>query len=292
MFERLLIPITHTMVASETVLQHPDLNPEQQECLRILHECALDAFTVTRRLLRRIESNGIPAIQGTTHRWLTPIANIISYCQYLLDDLAGALPASEEARLRSVYFRAHTLRRQIVNLLDYAGLQTDTRVEFTSFRLQPLLQPGVLVTDSTTPVNWYIPTDLPAVYSSELLVGRSVLNLLTNAHQFTPYGEIIVEAQSVGQHVQISISDTGIGIPFTEQRRIFEPFRKVDPDGPGLGLGLTIARAFIERQGSRLHVDSQPEAGSTFTFTVPQSQDPPQDEGSADVTSRFVQNSL
>jgi signal transduction histidine kinase len=271
MLERLLTPLTHTMVTTEDMLRTEALPTEQRECIQIIHQAAIEAFRWTRRVIRRYEAAGALALHRASHDWLTPSGNIISFCDYLLSGLAGDMQPDVHERIETIFYKTHDLRRQMTNLIDYAWLEAQAEAPFKSFSLQALLTPQMVPYRTPLKLHWYISEALPHVYSSKLLLHHTMVNLLVNAYQFTPgpHGEVIVEAQDLGHHIQLTVSDTGIGIPYTEQRHIFEPFRKVDPHAPGLGLGLTIARAFIELQGSRLRVDSQPAAGSTFTFTVP-----------------------
>jgi hypothetical protein len=101
-----------------------------------------------------------------------------------------------------------------------------------------------------------------------------ILNLLSNAVKFTPDGEkILVVANLVDGEVQVSVRDTGNGIPRKEWDRIFEPFQQ-GAHGPGTpregtGLGLTLSREFVELHGGQLWLESDVGRGSTFLFTLP-----------------------
>jgi signal transduction histidine kinase len=101
-----------------------------------------------------------------------------------------------------------------------------------------------------------------------------VLNLLSNAVKFTPRGgEVRVVATLLDGSAQIAVRDSGIGIAREDQALIFEAFRQVGTDvtrkREGTGLGLTLARRFVELHGGTLRVDSTPGKGSTFTITLP-----------------------
>jgi signal transduction histidine kinase len=100
-----------------------------------------------------------------------------------------------------------------------------------------------------------------------------VLNLLSNAIKFTPEGgQIEVRAKQVDGSVEISVSDTGVGIAPEDQEAIFEEFRQVgtaDKKVEGTGLGLALSRKFVELHGGRIWVESQVGVGSTFAFTIP-----------------------
>src|SRR6185436_2655603 len=98
-------------------------------------------------------------------------------------------------------------------------------------------------------------------------------NLLSNAIKFTPEGgRIEVAAAPRDGSVEVSVSDTGVGIAPEDQDAIFEEFRQVgkaEKKAERTGLGLTLCRKFIELHGGKIWVKSQVDVGSTFTFTIP-----------------------
>jgi len=101
-----------------------------------------------------------------------------------------------------------------------------------------------------------------------------LLNLLSNAVKFTPDGgRIGVQAARTDDAVEISVSDTGIGIAPEDQEAVFEEFRQVGTDyirkREGTGLGLALTRKFVELHGGKVGVQSEPGKGSTFTITLP-----------------------
>jgi signal transduction histidine kinase len=101
-----------------------------------------------------------------------------------------------------------------------------------------------------------------------------LLNLLSNAVKFTPEGgRISLRASPRDGMVEIAVTDTGIGIAAEDQAAIFEEFRQVGSDETrkqeGTGLGLTLAKKFVELHGGRIWVTSEVGAGSTFTFSIP-----------------------
>jgi signal transduction histidine kinase len=114
---------------------------------------------------------------------------------------------------------------------------------------------------------------LDYVRADERKVRQVVLNLLSNAIKFTPEGgRIEVRAKPVDGSVEVSVTDTGVGIAPEDQEAIFEEFRQVgtaDQKVEGTGLGLALSRKFVELHGGRIWVKSQIGAGSTFTFTIP-----------------------
>ena len=108
----------------------------------------------------------------------------------------------------------------------------------------------------------------------ERKIKQILLNLLSNAVKFTPEGgRIEIAARQTNGSVEISVSDTGVGIAVEDQPKIFEEFRQVGSDYAhkveGTGLGLTLAKKFVELHGGRIWVESERGKGSTFVFTLP-----------------------
>ena len=107
----------------------------------------------------------------------------------------------------------------------------------------------------------------------ERKIKQILLNLLSNAVKFTPEGgHVEVRAERASGTVEVSVSDTGIGIAAEDQEAIFDEFRQVgtaDKKVEGTGLGLALARKFVELHGGRIWVKSQVGQGSAFTFTLP-----------------------
>jgi signal transduction histidine kinase len=118
-----------------------------------------------------------------------------------------------------------------------------------------------------------IDSRLGEIQGDERKIKQVLLNLLSNAIKFTPDGgRIEVRAIPVDGSVEVSVTDTGVGIAPEDQEAIFEEFRQVGTAAKkveGTGLGLALSRKFVELHGGRIWVKSQVGAGSTFTFTIP-----------------------
>ena len=114
---------------------------------------------------------------------------------------------------------------------------------------------------------------LGEIQGDERKIRQVVLNLLSNAIKFTPEGgRIEVAAVPKDGLVEVSVSDTGVGIAAEDQEKVFEEFSQVgtaNKKAEGTGLGLTLCRKFVELHGGKISVKSQLGVGSTFTFTIP-----------------------
>ncbi len=119
-----------------------------------------------------------------------------------------------------------------------------------------------------------IPRDLPVIQADPVRLDQVIGNLASNAIKYTPVGgEIAISAGADREGmVWVQVSDTGPGVPFEEQEKIFEPFYRGDQNRrikQGLGLGLSIARDLASAHGGRIELDSTPGLGSQFTILLP-----------------------
>ena len=115
---------------------------------------------------------------------------------------------------------------------------------------------------------------LGTVRADERKLKQILLNLLSNAVKFTPEGgSVSVQAKPIDGMIEVAVTDTGVGIALKDQAAVFEEFKQVGTDytrkGEGTGLGLSLARRFVELHGGTLRLESTPGKGSTFTFTLP-----------------------
>ncbi|MDO9224553.1 MAG: CHASE domain-containing protein [Pseudomonadota bacterium] len=116
-------------------------------------------------------------------------------------------------------------------------------------------------------------TDALSVRADPLRLRQILINLVGNAIKFTQGGDITVKARALEGQIEISVADTGIGIPEADLPEIFDKFRQVDSSSTrkagGTGLGLAITKSLVELHGGTITVDSRPGEGSIFTFTLP-----------------------
>lgn len=110
------------------------------------------------------------------------------------------------------------------------------------------------------------------VYADVSLVERALQNLIENAIKYTePNGQVILSLNRKYDHVEINITDTGTGIPLSEQPFIFDRYKQVDKSTKkqGYGLGLAIVKKIMDLHGTTITVMSKPKQGSSFIFNLP-----------------------
>lgn len=267
-----LTPIANMLITSEALLcgKYGALTAEQQECLEVIHTSAVQTYAITKLVStynRQAMTRAL--LKPLAHDWLTPSGSIVSLCDYLLHGLDGDLLPEQFQKVRQIFYQAHFLQRQTHNMLDYGKILTRDLPALTTFELKAVLTPDLICVDTPLRLQLDIPETLPPVYSTRLYVVRTLSNLLANAFTFTRTGQVTLRAWHLGSMVEVSVSDTGCGIPRRSFKNIFQPFYKIDPHSPGIGLGLYIAKTFTELQGGRLGVESVPGQGSTFAMTIP-----------------------
>jgi len=220
-------------------------------------------------------------LANMSHELRTPLNAIIGFSEVLLERMFGELNEKQDEYLQDVLSSGRHLLSLINDILDLSKIEAGrTELDLAAFNL-PLALENALTLVRERAMRNGIRLDLTVGAGIADLVGderkikQILLNLLSNAVKFTPQGgRVGVRAERVNGAVEVSVSDTGIGIAPEDQEAIFEEFRQVGTDyarkREGTGLGLTLARKFVELHGGRLGVKSHVGEGSTFTFSLPQ----------------------
>jgi signal transduction histidine kinase len=216
-----------------------------------------------------------------SHEVRTPLNSILGFTELMLEERLGAIGNPryrgyvEDIHQSGLY--ALSLLNDLLDIskidagkidLDFTAVDLPELVEACVNSLQPLAKrERILLRTSLAP-------NLPAAIADRRRLKQILLNLLSNAVKFTPEGgRVGVTATAADGVVTIAVSDTGIGIAPEDQAAIFEEFRQVGREDArkqeGTGLGLTLAKKFVELHGGRIGVQSQVGQGSTFSFTLP-----------------------
>ncbi|HUP35477.1 MAG TPA: GAF domain-containing protein, partial [Candidatus Limnocylindria bacterium] len=233
------------------------------------------------RLLEVANQHKSEFLANMSHELRTPLNAIIGFSEVLLQRMFGELNPKQDEYLQDVLSSGRHLLSLINDILDLSKVEAGRmELELERFDLPQALQDTlVLVRERAARhgIDLHLDADarLGALVADERKIKQVLLNLLSNAVKFTPEGgRVEVRAVPTDGAVEISVTDTGIGIAPENQELIFEEFRQVGGDyahkREGTGLGLTLARKLVELHGGRLWVKSQVGQGSTFTFSVPE----------------------
>jgi signal transduction histidine kinase len=214
-----------------------------------------------------------------SHELRTPLNAIIGYSEMLQEEARDAQHHAYIPDLEKINTAAKHQLSLINDILDLSKIEAGRMdLELSDFQLPTAIDGALtLVRERATrrgiTLQATVDSRLGDVRADERKIKQVVLNLLSNAIKFTPEGgRVDVRARPVDGSVEVSVSDTGIGIAPEDQEAVFEEFRQVGTSATkqeGTGLGLALARKFVELHGGRIGVKSQVGAGSTFTFTLP-----------------------
>jgi signal transduction histidine kinase len=218
-------------------------------------------------------------LANMSHELRTPLNAIIGFSEVLADRMFGDLNEKQEEYLKDIYASGTHLLSLINDILDLSKIEAGRmELELTDFDLPTALDNALMLVREragrrTITLQMSVDERVGEVRADERKIRQVVLNLLSNAIKFTPEGgRIEVGAVPKEGFVEVSVSDTGVGIAPEDQEAVFEEFRQVgaaEKKAEGTGLGLTLCRRFIELHGGRIRVQSEVGRGSTFTFTIP-----------------------
>jgi two-component system, NarL family, sensor histidine kinase BarA len=236
--------------------------------------------------LDRLKSNFLATM---SHELRTPLTSVIGYAEMIAEGLAGPVSTDQREYLTTILGKADQLLGLITAVLDVATLESgQLAIERCALSLADVVANEV-ATFVPQAGRRGIAIRLEAsgesvVFGDRRKIRQIVANLLSNAVKFTPdEGEIGVAVcpgplapggdDGSSAAVQLIVRDSGIGISRDQVSKIFEPFFQVDSSSTrafgGTGLGLTLAKAYVEAHGGRIWVDTSPGQGSTFVATFP-----------------------
>jgi signal transduction histidine kinase len=230
------------------------------------------------RRLKELDQTKSDLLANVSHELRTPLTAIKGYADYMLERKLGAITPSQERGLQVVQRNLERLSRTIDDLLDFSRLEADqVAVNSQPFSLDLLVDQvrqtlRSLAEKKRIELSADVPPDLPQVEADREKLGQVLENLVVNAIKFTPDGGVVTVSTRVdtGRGIEVSVRDTGIGIPVSQQARIFDRFHQADASSrrrfSGVGLGLTIVKGILDAHGVELQVESAPGKGSCFRF--------------------------
>ena len=228
--------------------------------------------------LRRLEKIRQDFVANVSHELRTPISSIKGYAETLLD---GALDDKKNAKdfIEIIYSDSERLASLINDILDLSKIESGQfKFIMEPISLTPIIRKVVKLLAKQAQskgikVTLDIPDSASQVIGDKERIAQVILNLLDNAIKYNCLnGEVKISYKEDKKFLEASITDTGLGIPRKDLSRVFERFYRVDKarsrELGSTGLGLSIVKHIIEAHGGEVSVESTPESGSVFSFTL------------------------
>jgi len=218
-------------------------------------------------------------LANMSHELRTPLNSIIGFTSIILQGMAGEINEEQKKQLTMVHDSAKHLLGLISGLLDLSKIESG-KMAYASekFNIRDTIEDALgmvspMIEEKGLKLNSEISEEVRYIYSDEKKVKQILINLLNNAVKFTDSGQIDLKCRILNNNIEISVSDTGIGIKKDNIEFIFDEFRQIDGtvtrEYGGTGLGLSISKKFIEALGGSIWCESEYSKGSKFTFTIP-----------------------
>ena len=235
------------------------------------------------RLYRQLEAanqHKSEFLANMSHELRTPLNAVIGFSEVLNERMFGELNAKQAEYVEDIHSSGRHLLSLINDILDLSKIEAGRmELEPSAFSLPDMLQSTLVLlreraTNHDIALSLDVPPQIGMITADERKVKQVMLNLLSNAVKFTPDGgSVAVRATPKGPMIEISVTDTGIGIAAEDQEAVFDEFKQVGRDSArkaeGTGLGLALTKKFVELHGGTIRVESELGRGSTFAFTLP-----------------------
>ncbi len=240
--------------------------------------------------IRRVDKVRRDFIANASHELRTPLTSIQGFAETLS---SGTLSPEDQARcLETILRNVSRMRDLIDDLMELSRIENDAsrldRTPVDVLRLTRELLVDLRKRLASQDIRAEIVTkSAPAAWADRRALEQVLENLLTNAIRYTDAGgQIRVSAEPKAELLEVTVADTGIGIPENARDRIFERFYRVDAARSravgSTGLGLSIVRHLVQAMGGTIRVESEIGLGSRFIFTVPRAPAPASNEAPAD----------
>jgi signal transduction histidine kinase len=250
------------------------------EVLRLSEQLLAQDIELIKRdeRLTLVERLKADLIETMSYELRAPLNSIIERVISVLANEHEKLSSTGRDALRGVLDDGNALMRMLQNILDlWRVKQGEVSVEVQDVNLAEVIEEAIFnVRDNLQPdvvLEKRLPSSLPKIRTDLAKLNQILFHLLDNAAKFTRRGRIELELSIEDGQLFVSVTDSGIGIAPDDQEQIFDEFFRVDSSADsrhrGAGLGLTLARALIEKLGGALSVQSEIGSGSRFSFTVP-----------------------
>lgn len=243
----------------------------------------LGSVSIFRDITREVEADRTKTefVSTVSHELRTPMTSIKGYADLLLLGAAGAVNENQHRFLSVIKSNADRLSVLVNDLLDISRIESGrVKLDLKPISVEGAIEQSLValrgkIEEKGVQLNMLIPEgeELPEVLGDRDRVIQVLTNLVSNAYQYTPAGgSITINVHRTDGFVQIDVADTGIGIAPENQSKVFGRFFRADDptvqEFPGTGLGLAIVKSLVEMHEGRIWLASEPNRGTTFSFTL------------------------
>jgi len=229
-------------------------------------------------------------LANMSHELRTPLNAILGFTELIIDGVYGEAPEALRESIEDIHTNGRHLLKLINDVLDLSTIEAGRmQLRLSEYSVQELIASVVsstrsLAAEKQLELDSLVEEGLPPALGDSKRLMQILMNLVGNAIKFTPPGGSVTvtakmvsslqpETASVIEFIEIAVADTGIGIPATELESIFGEFRQIDSsisrEYGGSGLGLSIAKRFVQLHGGTIWAESQVGRGSVFHFRIP-----------------------
>lgn len=277
MARRLVRPIQSVVNGMRSVAQG-DLRPLPASERRDELGWMTEELNVMVQKLKELEEMKREFVASVTHEFRSPLTAIERFVSLLMKGHYGSLNSDQRESLMIVQNNSVRLNNFVDNLLTVSKLETSRIDVFCeAFDVRGLIQEAITLYKPLASEKGLVLESLLAatslrVWADKGKVTQILSNLISNAIKFTDKGEIRIKAAENTSHIEVIVSDTGIGIPPQDQDKIFSKFYRspaISHKVKGTGLGLSIVKGFLEAQGGTIRFANNPQGGTSFLFTLP-----------------------
>ena len=220
--------------------------------------------------LRRSDLVKTALLRAVSHDLRSPLTGIVTAVGALRNPTLTLSASDRDELLETIELESGRLARLVGDLLDLSRLEAGAASpELEAWDLSDLVREAVDTLSATDRVE--IGGETPVVDVDGGQIQRAIANLVENAIKYSPPGAVVhVRITATRKEAIVRVVDQGPGLPDSELERVFEPFYRRDSDPrSGAGLGLAIARGFVEANGGRIWAESRPGQGATFALALP-----------------------
>ncbi len=223
------------------------------------------------------------------HELKNPMTSIKGYAELLSTGAVGTVNEMQANFLHTIRSNTERMSTLVSDLNDNSKIEAGRlRLDFKAVEMDDIVDEVVRSTkrqidDKKQVIQAFLPPQLPKVWGDRTRIAQVLINLVSNAHKYTPEGGVLVvgaeasanrwDPEGASRVLHVWVKDNGIGISPEDQARIFQKFFRSEDqkarEAPGTGLGLNITKSLVEMQGGRIWFESAFREGTTFHFTIP-----------------------